>query len=334
MAELASALRASDRDALQYDWPEGRGGLRAWVAERLSGRGVHLSPEDVLMTSGAQQALDIAARLTLQKEQRVRVPKACYPGALELFADVGVTFAMAGETAEVEYVMPVVSNPDGGSLNATERAALVAGEGLVLEDDAYAELRFDGSLPRPLLAEVPERVFYVGTLSKTLCPGLRLGWLVAPPQLLEAARGVKHRVDLQGNTLAQSIVEQFLTEQDYDDRLLRLRTLYAERADALMTSLRKRMPGLSFAEPQGGFSLWATSTEPWDDVELLRVAISAGTSFDPGRDFRPSGAKGPLAMRLAFASLSPRFIDVAVERLARAFETYARQARAARVSGA
>jgi 2-aminoadipate transaminase len=285
-----------------------------------------VSADDVLVTSGAQQALDIAVRLTLPEGRRhFRVPDACYPGALELFSSYGGELVGAGSDAHLEYTMPVVENPTGGTLSARARAALLAERHWVLEDDAYAELAFDGIQPAPLLAAARERVLHVGTLSKTLCPGIRIGWLVTPPELRDAARSAKVHADLQGNTFAQSVVERYLGEEDYDARLGMLRTFYAQKAEALMRAVRHHLPHCHFEAPHGGFSLWLTTSGEWDEVELLRAAISCGTSFDPGHDFRRDRARQPLAMRLAFSSVAAGDMDEAVSRLARAFREVSRR---------
>jgi 2-aminoadipate transaminase len=320
VAELAHALGQAQGNDLQYDWPEGRARLREWIAGRLAQRGAHVTPDDVLITSGAQQALDIAMRVVAPNGARVRVPGGCYPGALDLFADYECEVVEAGDDVELEYVMPVVGNPAGLALAPAERARLLEARHLVIEDDAYAELRFDGRVGAPLLASAPSRVLHVGTLSKTLCPGLRIGWLVVPSRLREAVRRAKQRSDLQGNTLAQSIVERYLAREDYDARLATLREFYSKRAERLADCVRRLLPNCRFTPAEGGFSLWVESSEPWDDVELLRHAVVRGTSFDPGRDFRVAGARGPLAFRLAFSSLPQGDFEEAVRRLASAFE--------------
>ena len=327
VAALARALEQAPSDSLQYDWPEGRAALRKWIAGRLETRGAHVDPDDVLVTSGAQQALDIALRLVLDKGGRVAVPDACYPGALELFSAAGCGLVGPDDAADLVYTMPVVDNPTGRALTEGEREVLLSGSQWLLEDDAYAELRFDGRIPPSLLGRARDRVLHVGTLSKTLCPGLRVGWLVVPPRLREEARSVKHRTDLQGNTLAQSIVERYLAANDYEARLCELRRFYSTKADALASALRRHLPECLFEEPGGGFSLWATTGDPWDDVELLRIAMRHGTSFDPGRDFRRGGASRPLALRLAFSSIAPNAVDDAVQRLARAFRAAAGERR-------
>jgi 2-aminoadipate transaminase len=323
--ELLRSLERAGPSALQYDWPEGRKGLRDWIAQRLARRGAKVSPEDVLVTSGAQQALDIALSLAEGTTQTIAVPPTCYPGALDLFEARGARLVTDERAASLVYAMPAVANPTGlgappGTADAWARARTT-----LLEDDAYAELRFDGSLPAPLLARAPEHVLHVGTLSKTLCPGLRIGWLVTPERLRERARRYKHVTDLQGNSFAQRVVEGYLAREDYDRRLLRLRRFYARRAEALVAALRRELPSCSFAEPEGGFSLWVETEEPRDDVRFLRLALKHGSSCDPGGDFCVERTGGPLCFRLAFSSLPPRSMPEAVKRLARALAEYARR---------
>jgi 2-aminoadipate transaminase len=324
LRQLARALGSAGSDALQYEWPEGRPRLRSWVSERLGQRGAEVSAEQVLITSGAQQALDIAVQVGCEQARTMRVPPACYPGALELFAARGLEFASDGAAADATYVMPLVANPTGLALAQSERAALLRETGVIIEDDAYAELRFDGSIPAPLFASAPERVFYAGTFSKTLCPGLRVGWLVTPRHFRRAARRAKRLSDLQANSLAQCVLESFLAHENFDERLARLRRFYALRAEALVDALRRQLPSLSFREPEGGFSLWAVSEERGDDVVFLATALRHGVSVDPGRDFRSDGASEPIALRLAFSSLPPGRMREAVTRLARAFHAFAR----------
>ncbi len=307
LGALARALAGAGRDALQYDWPEGRQAIREFVAARLQRRGANVEADEVLITSGAQQALDIAVQLVGRAGRAIRVPPACYPGALELCAARGIALVADGGPADLTYAMPVVSNPTGLALPQEARSALLAGSGLIIEDDAYADLRFDGRTPPPLFASAPERVFYVGTFSKTLCPGLRVGWLVPPRRCRRSARYAKRVIDLQANTLAQRVVEGYLASEDFDERLAWLRGFYAHRAERLVSALRRHLRSFSFREPEGGFSIWATSEETGDDVEFLATAL-----------------------RLAFSSIEPDSVDEAVRRLARAFHAFVR----ARRSGA
>jgi 2-aminoadipate transaminase len=320
---LARSLRNAGARALQYDWPEGRAELRARIAARLSSRGAHVNAGDVIVTNGAQQAIDVATGLLTAGSGRVSVPPECYPAALELFRARGLAVGTEAVNADFAYAMPLVGNPAGLSLDSEERRALLERSAFVVEDDAYAELVFDGTCAAPLLAAAPERVVHVGTFSKTLCPGLRVGWLVVPPSYREAARRAKQLMDLQSNGLAQCLVERFLALEDFDRHLEKLRKYYARRASALAEAVRRELPSFHFEEPRGGFSLWVTSELPGDDAELLATALSLGVSFDPGSDYRPTGASAPLAMRLSFSSLPISSMREAAHRLARAVAAYA-----------
>jgi 2-aminoadipate transaminase len=314
---LAQALSGVGRDALQYDWPEGRSGLREWVARRLRERDVNVDESEVLITSGAQQALDIALQVSTEPGSAIGVPEACYPLALALFRARGMSPESKLVTEATEYTMPGVANPTGLALAPEERVRLLARGRPILEDDAYGDLRFGAPVP-PLRASAPDRVFLIGTFSKTLCPGLRVGWLVAPSGYRELIRRAKQISDLQANSLTQAILERYLETEDFSERLAWLRTFYARRAGALCEALRRRIPSLRFREPEGGFSLFAELDDAGDDAELLRIALRHGVCFDPGSDFRASPGRHPLCFRLAFSSLPPRRMDEAVRRLARA----------------
>lgn len=322
---LAHALRSASANALQYDWPEGRAGLRARIAERLAKRGARVDPGDIIVTNGAQQAIDLAARLLAPDAGRVWVPSECYPAALELFRVRGLTLATEPEGADLAYAMPLVANPVGRALEPDERRRLLEAAPFVIEDDAYAELAFDGRCGPPLLAAAPDRVAHVGTFSKSLCPGLRVGWLVVPAAHREAARRAKQLMDLQANGLGQCLVERFLALHEFDRHLEELRVHYARRAQALCEAVQKELPSFRFVEPRGGFSLWVVSDLPGEDTDLLATALAHGVSFDPGGDFRPNGASSPLAMRLSYSSLPIASMREAARRLARAVSEYVRR---------
>jgi 2-aminoadipate transaminase len=294
--------------ALQYGWPEGSEGLRRFVSERLRSRGAAVTPEDVIITSGAQQAIDIAARLACRPGEQIAVGETSYPGAIDLFRTRGLRPVRSG--ARVRYAMPALHNPSGRA------EAVVDGE-VFLEDDAYAELRFDGLVPAPLCAAGRERVFHIGTFSKTLCPGLRVGWLVPPPRRMRRALRLKRDGDLQAGGLAQAVVERYLELTDWDARLARLRRMYARRATRLMEALERELPSWRFAEPLGGFSVWVEPDGEGSSTSLLAIAVGEGVGFDPGSSFR--AAPGPLALRLCYSAVDEAAIGEGVRRLARAW---------------
>lgn len=332
-------LRALQGDgALQYGWPEGRERLRTWVSERLRQRGADVSPADVIITSGAQQALAIACRVVCRAGDRIAVDELSYPAALSLFRTSQLELApLAAATenkrrARALYSMPAISNPQGATLGASERAALLAAteRGVhVFEDDAYAELHFDAP-PRPLLASTRQSLWHIGTFSKTLCPGLRVGWLIPPREQREKALAVKGVMDLHAGSLAQAILEEYLEHADYDARLVRLRRYYRRRAERLARAVRKELPDLSFVPPRGGFTLWADTPYVVAEPELLALAIRRGVAFDPGSGFRAFPAQPTrFGLRLAFASLPVPDIDEGVRRLASVFRHYTARRRAA-----
>ncbi|HEY3498385.1 MAG TPA: PLP-dependent aminotransferase family protein [Polyangiaceae bacterium] len=326
LKSLGQALAGIGRDALQYDWPEGRSALREWVARHLRARDVSVEPDEILITSGAQQALDVALQVSTEPESSIGVPDFCYPLALALFRARGMTPEPKLVAEATEYTMPAVGNPTGLALDPAERVRLLARRRPILEDDAYGDLRFSRSIT-PLRTSAPERVFLIGTFSKTLCPGLRVGWLVAPHGFRDLARRAKQLSDLQANTLAQAIVERYLTLDDFEARLDWLRTFYERRAHALVEALRRRVPALQFREPEGGFSLWCELDEPGEDTELLACALRHGVSFDPGSDFQTNPRRDRLNFRLAFSSLPPPRMDEAVARLGRALTEHRKRAR-------
>jgi 2-aminoadipate transaminase len=304
--------------ALQYGWAEGQVELRSWIAARLNARGARVRADDILVTSGGQQAISIAIDLLYRRPGAIGVEAASYPAALDLFR--GRRLALASMTdGRACYVMPGLNNPTGQRLSKQERRDLLARGAAVIEDDAYGELVFDGAPAPLLLRDAPDRVFHVGTLSKTLCPGLRVGWLVVPRRQRDRARRVKERLDLQANGLAQAIVSDYLQRVDFDDRLRKLRRYYAARAERLARELRRALPSWRFALPEGGFCLWVDTNERVDERRFAEIAIEEGVSFDPGSSFLGEGQPSTTWIRVCFSSVeADRFRDGA-RRLASAW---------------
>ncbi|MDB4953827.1 MAG: hypothetical protein JWO36_1396 [Myxococcales bacterium] len=320
---LAAVLSevAQSRDALQYGWPEGLQSVRDWIAGRLVARGVVIDPEHVIVTAGAQQALSLVAA-ELAHGSRIAVGAATYPAALAAFASTGLEIVDEDRDARAHYVIAGVANPQGVDLIEAQRTNLIASGAEIVVDEAYAELRFDGELPRPLAIDAPDRVWHVGTISKTLAPGLRIGWLVAPARRRAAVLERKQASDLQTCSLSQVALTRLFGVIDYDAMLARARRRYAARADRLIAALAHYTPELRFREPEGGFSLWVETDEHGDDIALLRAAIEAGVSLDPGHMFRPPGVIAPVAFRLSFSNAPPDSFEEAARRLAAALAAW------------
>jgi 2-aminoadipate transaminase len=316
------AMRSSSSAALQYGWPEGTPALRDWIAARLRMRGAAIERDDVVVTAGAQQAIAIATRALARREGTVAVDDETYPAALDLFRSFGLAPCTSLRRSAFAYAMPAIANPRGGAASPSRRAELLESNVPIVEDDAYAELRFDGTIARPMLADARDRVWHVGTISKTLCPGLRIGWLVPPPAARAEAIAIKQTDDLQTASLAQALLVEVLAELDYDAHLSIARRFYEARAKALTGALRRALPEWRFREPEGGFSVFVETDTPGDDAAFLAVAAAEGVSFDPGRLFRANGAASPVALRLCYSVAGEDDLRSAVERLASAWRAF------------
>jgi len=326
----ALSTPASAGSALQYGWPEGQDRLRAQIAAGLAQRGLKIAPADIVITHGAQQALTLAIDCVGRRGDWLVADEVSYPSALQLFRARGLRLDALDSSklrqARLAYVMPVVSNPTGQSLLAAERRRLLARNALfIIEDDAYAELAFAGPPGRPLWAEAPERTFHIGTFSKVLCPGLRVGWLVMPPRFRQRVRELKEATDLQAGTLSQIVVSDYLTRHDFAERVARLRRYYARRAERLAEALSKHAPFWRWAEPAGGFSIWVETDSEVAETPFLRAALKEGVSFDPGSLFRLTQATSPLGFRLCFSAAAPDTFAEGCRRLARAWRRVARR---------
>lgn len=329
LADASSrVLHRLGQQVLQYDWPEGREDLRGWIAERLRRRGADVAPEDVLVTSGAQQALAITAELLLEPGAAVGMDAATYPGAIEIFAGrCARPSAHRDGWAEVFYRMPELANPTGTIMGAAERERLLAradGRAVVIEDEAYAELRFDGPPGTPMLASARERVWFIGSFSKTLSPGLRVGWLVPPRARLAEAAELKKLQDIQSNGLTQAALMDFLAHDDFDARLEKARRYYARQAERLLDACGRHLPDWQCAAPAGGFSLWLEAPMAGNGIDFLAEAVHHGVTFDPGRLFQPSARAGKLAMRVCFSGVRAKDLDEGARRLGRAWRAYVR----------
>ena len=309
LARTFAEVTAVGEGALQYGWPEGIEVLRAWIAGRLAARGADVAPDSVIVTAGAQQALAIAARLL---GGAITVGEATYAAAIDAFTRAGARVVERDGSAR--YVIPGVANPHGVDL--VDRDEVLASSGPLIVDEAYAELRFDGVVPRPLLADAPDRVWHIGTISKTFAPGLRVGWLVPPAADHDAALELKSATDLQTSSLSQAALARLLATLDYDALVARARAAYAARAAAFSDALHRHAPALRFREAEGGFSIWIETDRTGDELALLRAALDGGVMVDPGFAFRPV-PHAQMAVRASYSNAPIERLDEAARRLAR-----------------
>jgi 2-aminoadipate transaminase len=336
-AAFASALAAGPH-SLQYSTTEGDPALREAVAARLTKRGLPTATDDVLITSGSQQALTLMAAVALDPGARVLVEEPSYLAAIQAFQLAGaevipvpcdddgldpdaVAALAARHDARLLYTVPTFQNPTGRTLALERREALVAAAqstGLwIVEDDPYSELRYHGAPIAPLasLAGAEERVVALSTLSKVAAPGLRIGWVRAPRALRASLTVAKQAADLHSSTIDQAAAASWLTSVDLDARVATLRRVYGERRDALVDGLAQALPpGSTHNRPDGGMFVWARLPDGWDAEALLDAALARDVAFVPGAPFF-AGEPDRATLRLSFTAHTPAEIVTGLARL-------------------
>ncbi|MCX4916203.1 PLP-dependent aminotransferase family protein [Streptomyces sp. NBC_00687] len=339
----ATGIAAAYRDvlaeeparALQYSTTEGEPVLRTALAARTTARGLPTGPDDVLVTTGSQQALSLLATALLEPGDTVLVESPCYLAALQAFAFAGARVLavpgdedgidpealdtlVARERPKLLYTVPTFQNPTGRTLPAGRRAAVArvaATRGLwIVEDDPYGELRFEGERV-PWIAShegAGDRTVLLGSFSKVMAPGMRLGWLRAPAALRRACAVAKQAADLHTPTAAA----RYLADQDLDAHVARVASVYRERRDAMLAGIGDALPaGSTWTRPEGGMFLWARLPEPYDTTALLRTVVEHGVAYVPGAPFY-AGTPEASTMRLCFVTQTPDEIAEGLRRLA------------------
>jgi 2-aminoadipate transaminase len=324
--------------SLQYSTTEGDPDLRAAIASRLTARGLPTGPDDVLVTSGSQQALTLAAAALIEPGDRVLVEEPSYLAALQAFALAGaevvpvacdddgldpdaVAVAAATHRARLLYTIPTFHNPTGRTLPLERRRALAgvaARTGLwLLEDDPYGELRYGGE-PLPSLATLPgaeDRTLALSTLSKVAAPGLRIGWVRTPAALRRALVVAKQAADLHSSTVDQAAAARWLAAVDLDAHIGVLRAEYGRRRDALLDGLAAALPpGSTHNRPEGGMFVWARLPDGWDAEALLTRALARDVAFVPGYPFF-AGDPDRATLRFSFTTHPPAEIADGLARL-------------------
>ncbi len=335
----AAVLGDQHEDPLQYATTEGHPGLRSWVAAHQP---VATDPGQVLITHGSQQALDLVVRATISPGDTIALADPGYVGALQVFRLAGAALAgipcdgdglrvdvladrlSSGLRPRLVYVVPEFDNPSGVTLATERRHELVRLADrfgfLIVDDDPYGALRWAGTAPDPL-STLTDRIVSLGTTSKVLAPGLRVGWVVAPGPLAARLVLLKQASDLHTSSLGQAVVAAVLTRPGFLERhLAALRRRYGNQSRVLQEALRRRLGDrLAFCAPDGGMFLWARLTDETDTATLLPRALRAGMAYVPGAAFAVE-ARHPQGLRLSFATAPPEAITRAVEALAGALE--------------
>ncbi len=333
--------------ALQYGVTEGYPPLKRYVVDKMRKYGVPAEEENVLIVNGSQQALDLIGKVFINPGDTVLTDGPTYLGALQAWQAYEarfVTVPLDGDGTRVDlvedvlkrervkliYCLPNFHNPAGVTLSLQRRRALVdlaARYGaFIVEDDPYGELRFEGEDITPLVVMHKENVVYLSTFSKTLAPGIRLGWISAPARVIGRLVQAKQGVDLHTSTFVQMLVNDICQRGFLRQHVKRIRETYKERCGVMLDAMERHFPpGLHWTRPQGGLFLWVVLPQGTDSMELMQTAREQKVAFIPGTAFYPDPQDGRNALRLTFSNSSPEMIEEGIKRLGRALEQHLSQ---------
>ena len=329
-------------EAFQYGLTEGFPGLREEIQRICEGRGIACKADDVVVTSGSQQSLDVLARALINPGDTVVVERPTYLAALQVFGLAQANFESVGtdgdgmkvdelealvakKTIKAVYIVPTFGNPGGVTLSEARRKQLVElskrYDFVIIEDDPYGEISFTDEVRRPLYQYAVElgcedQVVYTSTFSKILAPGMRIGWIVMPDWLAQQTVIVKQAADLHTNMLSQVITAEYLSLNRLDNQIALIREDYRKKCVALADALESRLgEHLEFSRPQGGMFLWARFRYPFDTMEWMKKTLENGVVYVPGEAFYHD-KPDTRTLRLSYSTVSEAGLLTAVERLA------------------
>jgi len=347
-----TVLRTNGPLALQYGTTEGYLPLREMIAEHTERYAMKVDPDNIMITSGSQQALDLLGKVFINRGDRILVESPTYLGALQAWNAYGAEYipvpsddhGMITDALENAlrtgpkfiYLLPNFQNPTGATLPLDRRLKIIEMADRygvpIVEDDPYGQLRFEGDHIPPVVhldnqfrastngSTYSGNVIYLSTFSKTLAPGLRLAWIIAPCEVIRKLVTAKQGTDLHTATFNQFVAYEVARDGFIDQHVKLIRKVYKERRDIMMDSLTEMMPeGVHWTHPEGGLFLWATLPEKINTVDLLKVALEDKVAFVPGGSFHPDG-RGQNTMRLNFSFSKPPELTEGMARLAKAIK--------------
>jgi 2-aminoadipate transaminase len=345
MQACTAVLRKDGAQALQYSTTEGHPPLREMIARHTARYGIEVAAENILITSGSQQALDLLGKVFINPGDRILVESPTYLGALQAWnaygaeyipvpvdedgMDMGALEEALRAGPKFIYVLPNFQNPTGVTLSQERRQKLVelaAHYGVpIIEDDPYGQLRYEGEhLPSIVLLDSQYRgcgscyrgnVIYLSTFSKIMAPGLRLAWVIAPPEVIRKLVQAKQGADLHTATFNQLVAYEISHGGFLDRHIQRIRSVYRERRDVMLAAMDRYFPPeVEWTQPQGGLFLWGTLPERIRSVDVLAAAVEKKVAFVPGEPFFPCGG-GHNTMRINFSNATPENIRLGIARL-------------------
>jgi 2-aminoadipate transaminase len=335
-AAFDKVLSQQGKIALQYGPSDGYAPLREWIADSLSIPGSVITPDQVLMVSGSQQALDLLGKVLIEENSKVLVETPSYLGALQAFSVYQPQFVSVptddygllpeavdgiADGARLLYALPNFHNPTGRTMSVERRIALVetcARRGLpLIEDDPYGSLSYRGEPLPKMLTMNPSGVIYMGSFSKVLTPGIRLGYVVGPTPLIRKLEQAKQAADLHTSQLTQMVVYEAIKDGFLAKHIPSIRTLYANQCQVMLDALAEFLPeGVKWNKPEGGMFIWVTLPKHIDCMQLLEEAIAQKVAFVPGAPFYANEPEKN-TLRLSFVTVPPEKIREGVSTLAK-----------------
>ncbi|OPJ56567.1 PLP-dependent aminotransferase family protein [Clostridium oryzae] len=331
-------LDENGSDVLQYSTTEGYLPLRQYIADRYYKRfGLKVNADEILITNGSQQGLDLIGKVLLNKEDDILLERPGYLGAIQAFSifeptfhsvtlkDDGVDTELLEKTLEkykpkLFYTVPNFQNPSGITYSEENRKALASilnkYDTVLIEDDPYGELRFIGEDVPPVRTYLHDNSIMLGSFSKIVSPAMRLGWICAKVEIMDKLITAKQAADLHSNYFSQRVVYQYLTDNDIEDHIKKIRELYKKQRNCMVNAIEKYFPSeIKSTKPEGGMFLWVTLPEGISSLDLFDVAAKQNVAFVPGDPFY-TGDKGINTFRLNYTNSSEEMIEEGIKRLA------------------
>lgn len=337
-----SVFESCGKSLLQYSNSEGLIELRQWIADRYKQRkNIDVSPENILITNGSQQGLDLLGKIFVNVGDGVIMEEPGYLGAIQSFSiyqpkflpvtvhDTGMDLEQLASleldrSVKLMYTVPNFQNPSGITYDADNRKGVMQcaekNDFFIIEDDPYGELRFHGSEVPSFYSLNPEKTIMLGSFSKVVAPGLRLGWIVAPEPLSQKLLVAKQASDLHTCNFTQSIMHRFLCDYDLDAHIEKIRQAYGAQCQAMLDSIEKYFPkGVEYTRPEGGMFLWGRLPQQLSSMDLFNEAVTQDVVFVPGDPFYTTVEKRS-DFRLNFSCVDEATAEEGIKRLAKAIE--------------
>lgn len=336
-----SAIKVFDeqgRDALQYSNSEGYSPLREYISTYYADKhGIHVKPENILITSGSQQGLDLLGKVLVNNTDKAIIEEPGYLGAIQALSLYRPNFIpvklnengmdceqlaviLQKECPKLMYVVPEFQNPSGTSYTIETRhrmADLVSNIPMyIIEDNPYIDLRFEGSGSGSFFHYLPRKTILLGTFSKTIVPGFRIGWVVAPDKLMEKLIIAKQAADLHTNVFTQMVLHRYLSDYNNEEHIRRIINVYGQQCIIMVQAIEKYFPSdIEFTKPQGGMFLWVKLPGNLSSLDLFRIALEKQVAFVPGDPFYTDNRKFYSAFRLNFSCSDPATIKEGIGRI-------------------